>query len=194
MIAVVDYGVPGFENIAGALETLKCDYILTNKEYDILKSDKVILSGEGDISFTIKQLHKSNLFTMLRVCRKPILGINTGMQIFADNFKDFKLSGIGVFSGSIEKFNSEISKIPFKGLREVYIKTGSKLFNGIESGEKFYFDHSYYLPVNIYTTSSAENNTPFSASVETGNYFGVQFHPEKSGEAGMLLLKNFIQI
>jgi len=194
MIAVINYGASNVESIAKTLVALKYDYIITNKEYDILKSDKIILPGEGDMSFTVKQLHKNNLFTMLRVCKKPILGINTGMQVFADHLKEKNINGLGIFPASIEKFDSEISKVPFIGLNSIEIKTKSNIFNGIESGEKFYFEHSYYLPINIYTTSVADNKTAFSASVETENYYGVQFHPEKSGEAGLKLLKNFIEL
>ena len=194
MIAVINYGDLNIDEIASALELLKQEYLITNKEYDILKSDKVILPGEGEIAFAIKQLHKNNLFTMLRVCRKPILGINTGMQVFADHIKNSKIGGLGIFPGTVEKFNSEFSNIPFTGLSSVEIKSRIVLFNVIEQLEKFYFDHSYFLPINIYTTSVADNNNSFSSSVETGNYYGVQFHPEKSGEAGLKLLKNFIEL
>jgi glutamine amidotransferase len=131
---------------------------------------------------------------MLRVCKKPILGINTGMQVFADHLKDKNINGLGIFPGSIEKFDSEISKVPFTGLNSIEIKTKNKIFNGIESGEKFYFENSYYLPINIYTTSVANNNTGFTSSAENRNYYGVQFHPEKSGDAGLKLLKNFIEL
>ena len=78
------------------------------KNLTLLKSDKIILPGEGDMSFAVKQLHKNNLFTMLRVCKKPILGINTGMQVFADHLKEKNINGLGIFPGSIEKFDSEI--------------------------------------------------------------------------------------
>ncbi len=194
MVAVINYGLSYVETITKALNDLKCDYIITNKEYDILNSDKLILPGEGDMSFAVKQLHKNNLFTMLRVCKKPILGINTGMQVFADHLKEKNINGFGIFPGSIEKFDSEISKVPFVGFTNVEFKNKSNLFNGIDSGEKFYFDHSYFLPINIYTTSVANNNNAFSSSVEHGTYYGVQFQPEKSGDAGLKLLKNFLEI
>ena len=194
MVAVINYGISDVETIGKALDTLKCDYIITNKEYDILKSDKIILPGEGDMSFAVKQLHKNNFFTMLRVCKKQILGINTGLQVFADHLKEKNINGLGIFPASIEKFDSEISKVPFIGMHGIEIRTKTKLFNGIESGENFYFEDSYYLPVNIYTTSVANNNIAFSASAENGNYYGVQFHPEKSSDAGLKLLKNFIEL
>lgn len=194
MLAIINYGVSDVEAIVKAIDALKHNFIITNKEYDILKSDKIILPGEGDMSFAVKQLHKNNLFTMLRVCKKPILGIDTGMQVFADHLKEKNINGLGIFPDSIEKFDAEISKVPFTGLNSIEIKSKSKLFNGIETGEKFFFEHSYYLPINIYTTSVVSNNTAFSSSAENGNYYGVQFSPEKSGEAGLKLLKNFIEL
>jgi len=194
MIAIIDYGAPAVEPVAKALSALKYDYIITNKEYDILKSERIIFPGVGDIAFAVKQFHKNNLFTMLRVCKKPILGIDVGMQLMSDHIKEGTIGGLGIFPGSIEKFDPEISKVPNIGLNSIEIKIKSNIFNGIESGEKFYFDHSYYLPINTYTTSVADNKTAFSASVETGNYYGVQFHPEKSGGAGLKLLKNFIAL
>jgi glutamine amidotransferase len=194
MLAIINYGLSDVETLAKIFDTLNQTYIITNKEYDILQSDKIILPGEGDMSFVVKQLHKNNLFTMMRVCKKPILGINTGMQVFADHLKEKKINGLGIFPASIEKFDSEISKVPFAGFYNVEIKSKTKLFDGIDSGEKFYFEDSYYLPINIYTTSVANNNTAFSSSAENGNYYGVQFSPEKSGEAGLKLLKNFTEL
>lgn len=194
MVAIVNYGLSNTETIAKSLKELNIDYIITNKEYDIIKADKIILPGHGEIYDTIKQFHKNNLFTMLRVCKKPVLGINTGMQVFGDYLKGKNIGGLGIFPAAIEKFDSEISKIPLIGQNSIEIKVKSKLFNGIENGTKFYFDHSYYLPINICTTSVADNKASFSASVENGNYYGVQFHPEKSGEAGLQLLKNFIEL
>ncbi len=194
MIAIIDYGVSNIDEIASAVKSLNSDYLITNNEYEILKSNKVILPGDSDVNSAVKQLHKNNLFTMLRVCRKPILGINTGMQVFADHFKEMKIGGLGIFPGTIQKFDSEISEIPFKGFYSIEIKLKSKLFNGIESGDKFYFNHTSYLPINIYTSSVTDNNTPFSSSIETENYYGVQFNPEKSGETGLKFLKNFIEM
>jgi|SRR5690554_551047 len=194
MIAVVDYGEKNIETIAEALDSLNEKYIVTNKELEILKSDKIILPGEGGIEFTIKQLHKNNLFTMLRVCRKPILGINTGMQVFGGSVKGLNMSGLGILNVPVEKFDSENSEIPFTGFKSISINSSSKILKGINPEDKFYFKNSYFIPVNEYSSSVSENKISFSASVEKDNYYGVQFLPEKSGEPGKLLLKNFIEI
>jgi glutamine amidotransferase len=194
MIAIIDYGAGNVASVANAVSALKHDYIITSNEINILKSDKIIFPGVGEASFAIKQLHKLNLYTMLRVCNKPLLGICLGMQLMADYSKEGDVTGLGLFPGSTEKFDNEITKVPHMGWNSIEIRKGSELFNGIESGEMFYFAHSYYLPLNIYATSVTNHNIAFAASVEIGNFYGVQFHPEKSGDAGLKLLKNFIEL
>jgi glutamine amidotransferase len=193
MIAVINCGISDLELLSKALDNLKCEYKISSNEYDILKSDKIILPGEGDMSAAVKQLHRNNLFTMLRVCKKPILGINTGMQIFADHLKEKNINGLGIFPASVEKFDSEFSQVPFQGFYDVETKNKNGLLKEINNG-KFYFDNSYFLPVNINTTSVADNKNTFSASIENRNYYGVQFHPERSGDSGLRLLKNFIEL
>lgn len=194
MIAIIDYGAGNVASVSNAVSTLSYDYIITSSEIDILKSDKIIFPGVGEASSAIKQLHKLNLFTMLRVCKKPLLGICLGMQLMADYSKEGDVTGLGLFPGTIEKFDNEITKVPHMGWNSIEIRKESKLFREIISGEKFYFAHSYYLPLNIYATSVTNHNVAFSSSVESGNFYGVQFHPEKSGDAGLKVLKNFIEL
>lgn len=192
MIAVIDYGAGNVASVGNALTTLDADFIITNNEFEILKSDKVIFPGVGEASNAVKQLHKLNLFTMLRVCKKPLLGICLGMHLMADHSREGNVTGLGLFPGSTEKFDPEISKVPHMGWNSIEIRKKSILFNGIKSGEMFYFAHSYYLPLNIYATSVTNHNTTFTASVECRNFYGVQFHPEKSGDAGLKVLQNFV--
>ena len=194
MIAIIDYGAGNVASVSNAVNALSHDYIITTNEIDILKSDKIIFPGVGEASSAVKQLHKLNLFTMLRVCKKPLLGICLGMQLMADYSKEGDVTGLGLFPGSTEKFDSEITKVPHMGWNSIEIRKESKLFSGINSGEMFYFAHSYYLPLNIYATSVTNHNVVFSSSVESGNFYGVQFHPEKSGDAGLKVLKNFIEL
>jgi len=194
MIAIIDYGAGNVASVANAVNALKHDYIITSNEINILKSDKIIFPGVGEASFAVKQLHKLNLYTMLRVCNKPLLGICLGMQLMADYSKEGEVTGLGLFPGSTEKFDNEISKVPHMGWNSIEIQKRSKLFNGVDSGEMFYFAHSYYLPLNIYATAITNHNIAFAASVESENFYGVQFHPEKSGNAGLKLLENFIEL
>jgi glutamine amidotransferase len=194
VIAVIDYGAGNVASVANALMELKQDYKITNVENEILKSDKIIFPGQGEASYAVKQLHKFNLFTVLRICKKPFLGICLGMQLMADHSIEGNVAGLGIFQCSTEKFDPSLSKVPHMGWNDISFKKESKLFKGIKNGERFYFAHSYYLPENIFTTSVSDHSRVFSASMEKNNFYGVQFHPEKSGEAGLKLLQNFIDI
>jgi len=194
MIAIIDYGAGNVASVSNAVSALDQEYIITCNEINILKADKIIFPGVGEASSAVKQLHRLNLFTMLRVCKKPLLGICLGMQLMADYSKEGDVTGLGLFPGSTEKFDNEITKVPHMGWNKIEMRKESKLFKGINSGEMFYFAHSYYLPLNIYSTSVTNHNVAFSSSVESGNFYGVQFHPEKSGDAGLKVLKNFIEL
>jgi imidazole glycerol-phosphate synthase subunit HisH len=194
MIAIIDYGAGNVASVSNAVSALNQEYIITCNEINILKADKIIFPGVGEASSAVKALHKLNLFTMLRVCKKPLLGICLGMQLMADYSKEGDVTGLGLFPGSTEKFDNEITKVPHMGWNKIEMRKESKLFKGINSGEMFYFAHSYYLPLNIYSTSVTNHNVAFSSSVESGNFYGVQFHPEKSGDAGLKVLKNFIEL
>ena len=112
----------------------------------------------------------------------------------ADHSTEGNVACLGIFPGTAQIFDSTKTKVPHMGWNDITTIKDSKLFSEIESGEHFYFANSYYLPVNEYTTSIANNNIDFSASLEKGNFYGVQFHPEKSGDAGLKLLKNFIEL
>jgi glutamine amidotransferase len=194
MIALIDYGAGNTASVANALKTLDQDFILTNKESEICGSDKVIFPGVGEASFTIKQLHRYNLISLLRIINRPILGICLGMQLFADFSKEGNVSCLGIIPGTIDLFDSGKITVPHMGWNEVIQTSQSKLFKDIKDGEFFYFAHSYYFAMCDYTTSKTVHGIEFSASVEKGNYYGVQFHPEKSGEAGLKVLRNFLSI
>lgn len=192
MIAIIDYDVGRESSLADALKITAADFKVTSNEYEIIKADKIILPDEMDAAAVIKQLHKCNLFTMLRVCKKPVLGIGLGLQIMADQLKKENAAGLGIFHSSTDEFDTKISSASFTGVNEIEIQKASKLFEEFRLRERFYFNNRYYLPVVENTTSTARNGIAFSASVESGNFYGVQFLPEKSGETGIRLLKNFL--
>lgn len=194
MIALIDYGAGNVASVANALEELNQNYKITSNELEICGAEKVIFPGVGEASYAVKKLHMLNLFTVLRIVKKPVLGICLGMQLMADESSEGNVTCLGIFPGKAEKFNSSNVKVPHMGWNNVEIKNGSKLFNGIKNGERFYFAHSYYLPENEFATSITNHEIKFAASMEKENYYGVQFHPEKSGDAGMQLLKNFAEL
>lgn len=201
MIALIDYGAGNVASVANALETLNEDYRITNQEAVICSSSKVIFPGVGEASFAVKKLHLLNLFTLLRVVKKPFLGICLGMQLMAESSTEGNVTCLGIFPGASVKFDTSKTKVPHMGWNEIHYKKESALFKNIKEGERFYFANSYYLPVNYCTVTTTDNSQEqpetgevFSSSMEKNNFFGVQFHPEKSGEAGLQLLKNFIEL
>ncbi len=194
MIALIDYGAGNVASVANALNELGQKYKITNSETEICRAEKVIFPGVGEASFAIKQLHKLNLYSLLRIVKRPILGVCLGMQLMADFSTEGNIQCLGIFPGEVLKFDPQKVKVPHMGWNDIHFKKESKLFSGITEGERFYFANSYYLPVNEFTTSYCNNSIDFSASMEKENYYGVQFHPEKSSDAGLKVLKNFIEL
>lgn len=194
MIAVIDYGAGNVASVANALSSLKQKYKISSSESEICNADKIIFPGVGEASYAIKQLHMLNLFSMMRMVKRPILGICLGMQLMMDNSAEGDVTCLGIFPGTVLKFDSTKTKVPHMGWNEIKISKESKLFKNINDGEKFYFANSFYVPVTEFTTSITNNNIDFSASLERDNFYGVQFHPEKSGEAGLKILQNFIDL
>ena len=150
MIAVIDYGAGNVASVANALTELGQDFKITKSENEILKSEKIIFPGQGEASYAVKQLHKLNLFTVLRICKKPTLGICLGMQLMADHSSEGNVACLGIFPGSTEKFDSSKSKVPHMGWNDIEFIKESRLFKGVRKGERFYFAHSYYLPQSIF--------------------------------------------
>jgi len=194
MINIVDYGNPNCGEVAEFLKQITPDFNISNNEVDICQADKIIFPGTGNAKSAIRRLHLLNLFTVLRIVDKPILGISLGMQLMTDYSIDGNLACLGIFPETTVRFNPDRSKTVNEGMQPIHFKKDSLLFKGINDGESFYFNHSYYIPPNDLTTSTSKHKTDFTSSMEDKNCYGVQFHPEKSGEAGLLLLKNFINL
>ncbi|MEG8946926.1 imidazole glycerol phosphate synthase subunit HisH [Rosettibacter firmus] len=193
MIAVIDYGAGNIQSVANALTDLNVDFIITNKESDLLKCEKIIFPGVGEASFAVKKLHLLNLFTMLRIIKKPLLGICLGMQILCDKSIEGNVTCLGIINTTTEMFDSSKVKVPHMGWNKVEIIKENKLFDGIENNSYFYFAHSYYVPMNDFTIAKTNYDVDFSAACEKDNFYGIQFHPEKSGSNGLKVLKNFIE-
>ena len=194
MIGLIEYGAGNTASVANALTGIGAEYIITNKEQEIVNCDKIIFPGVGEASSAVKKLHLLNLFNFFRLVKKPMLGICLGMHLFCDKSDEGNVSCLGILPTTVKKFDSEKVKVPHMGWNQVKILKNNKLFADINDEEYFYFAHSFYLPKNDYTIATAYYNEDFCAALEIDNYYGVQFHPEKSGEAGTKLLKNFIEL
>lgn len=191
MVAIVDLGIDDHSEMTKALSDIEANYLITRKETEIFKSDKIILHGSGDDLPALKKLHLLNLFSALRICKKPILGIDLGMHLLSEKSWNGKTSLLGLQPGTVNKLNNFKSE-DFYWL-EVNAEKESILFKGIREKESFFFTNPFYMPLNEFTTASANYGIKFSAAVEKENLYGVQFHPEKSGDAGLKLLNNFIR-
>ncbi len=157
------------------------------------KADKIIFPGVGEASYAINQLQSRNLFGYLQKTDKPLLGICLGMQLLCDYSEEGNTTGLGIFPVKVLRFDDAKTKVPHIGWNTVHYKSGNKLFRGLKQDEFYYFANSFYAPTGEFTTSEVENNIIFSSSLEKDNYYGVQFHPEKSSAPGLAVLNNFIE-
>ncbi len=192
MIALINYGAGNVASVANALNDLDVEYKITNKEMDICNADKIIFPGVGEASYAIQKLHMMNLFTLLRIVKKPLLGICLGAHLLCEKSEEGDVSCLGHFPVTVKKFEGDI-KIPHMGWNKVKVEKENPLFEGIPEGEQFYFAHSYYMPENDYSIASCEYGEKFSVAIKKDNFYGVQFHPEKSGKYGVQLLRNFVE-
>jgi glutamine amidotransferase len=194
MITIVDYGDECIQTVASALKHITDEFIISRNEVDICSSDKIIFAGCGNAPSVMKKIQLLNLYSVLRVVKKSMLGIGLGMQLMADYSTEGNFSCLGLFPGTSIKFDDNVDDTTFKGLHQITFCKPSALFKGIEYKTEFYFNNSYYLPKSDLSTSTCQRQITFCSSMENENFFGVQFHPEMSGEAGLKLLTNFIEI
>ena len=167
-------------------------FIISKNEEDILNADKVILCIEEDLQSVMRILHVHNLFSLLRLIKKPLLAIGSGIQLLFDRLLDNNLAGLGIVNLP-ENFEKSVDPDDIE--RDVIIKVLNKdcLFDGFEDTAQFYFDRVNFIPCTDDTTAVSERKNECCVAVQKSNYYGVQFHPELSGDTGEKLLKNFLE-
>lgn len=200
MIAIIDYGIGNLGSVKNALDSLRLDNIITGDPDKILKADKIILPGVGAFSDAINTFLSKGLDKVLFECinlNKPILGICVGMQMLFEYSNEYgRHKGLGILKGEIIRFNDEVNgikyKVPHMGWNQIKVVKDNKLLKGLDN-KNVYFVHSYHLSSNdtdvIATTEYA--GTVYGSAVSKGNIYATQFHPEKSGDVGLQILKNF---
>ena len=201
MIAIIDYDAGNLKSVEKALVSLGEEVLVSSDSSEILQADKVILPGVGSFGDAMNNLDKFGLVdTIKKVTRNgtPFLGICLGLQLlFKESDETPGAEGLDILPGKILKIPAkEGFKIPHMGWNSLDVKPGAKLFKGLEGNPYVYFVHSYYLKAadeNI-VAASTEYTTHIHASVESGNVFACQFHPEKSSEVGLKILKNFASL
>ena len=198
-IVIIDTGCANLSSVRFAIERL--DYSVTvSKDPAILQqADKLFLPGVGTAKEAMANLIERNLVEPIKSLTQPVLGICLGMQMLAtaseESFGEQPIiETLGIVEGHIEKMNVTPLRSPHMGWNQITPKLNEPLFKDIPAGSYFYFVHSYALPVNENTIASCEYGTPFTAAVNKDNFYGVQFHPERSGKAGAQLIKNFLEL
>ena len=192
MIAIVDYGAGNISSVKKALEHLGAEAQVTSDPSVIAHAQKIVMPGVGHFSHC-QSLNEHLREPVLDAIKsgKPFLGICVGMQwLFAGSTEAPETPGAGLFVGGCSRFPASV-KSPHVGWNQLEVRAGSRLLQGVNSGAFVYYTHSYRAPVIAETTASTNYGGAFSAAVELDNVFGVQFHPEKSAEAGLKILENF---
>lgn len=201
MIAMIDYDAGNIKSVEKALLLLGHEVEVTGDPERILKAEKVILPGVGAFGDAMENLKRAGLDEVIRQVaakRTPFLGICLGLQLLFERSDEAPgAEGLGLLEGEILKIpDQEGLKIPHMGWNSLHLEHGGRLFRGIEEQSYVYFVHSYYLKAKdeSIVKASTEYSTHIHASVEKGNIFGCQFHPEKSSEVGLRILKNFVEL
>lgn len=201
MIAIIDYGAGNIQSVSKALAHIGCEAFITRDKDKILKADGAVLPGVGSFGDTMDTMTEYGIKdTVIEYTKsgKPFLGICLGLQLlFPKSEESPDAEGLGIFDGSITKIPSgEGLKIPHIGWNSLDIKKNDGLFKGIGKNPYVYFVHSYFLNASDKSIVSAqtEYGVTIDAAVEKGNVYATQFHPEKSGETGLKILRNFADI
>ena len=193
MIGIIRYGAGNIFSLTAALERLGIKYGMVHSEADFEQFDRYIIPGVGHAGAAMNKLQQSGMVEKIKALKKPTLGICVGMQLLTAHSEEGDANMLDIFPIQTLKFTDSAEyKVPHTGWNQVNSEKENPLFKNIPAGSHFYFVHSYFIEFNeAYTLASTSYSTKFSASIWKDNFFGVQFHPEKSGKFGEVLLTNF---
>lgn len=195
-IVILNTGCANLASVCYAIERLGYQPIVSDDEQTVLRADKVFLPGVGTAEAAMNQIKQRNLVELIKNCKQPVLGICLGMQLLATSSEEGKehIATLGIIDGTIKRLPSHGLPLPHMGWNQVSVQNSNPLFKDIADNSYFYFVHGYGLPVNSATIATTTYGEAFTAAVQRDNFFGVQFHPERSGKAGAQLLKNFLEM
>jgi glutamine amidotransferase len=190
-IAVIKYNAGNIRSVAFALERLNIDFEITDNTESIAKADKVIFPGVGEASSTMSYLKERKMDQLICSLKQPVLGICLGMQLMCKFSEENSTTCLGIFDETVKQFKPDAAhKVPHMGWNSL-TKTTDWLDSSLKD-QFVYFVHSFYVPVNPFTSAVTDYTEPFSAAMRKGNFYAVQFHPEKSAKTGEMVLKNFL--
>ena len=189
---IIDYDAGNVKSLQFALERLGVKAVLTNNSELIAASDRVIFPGQGEAISAMKKLKKHGLDKLIPALKQPVLGICLGMQLLCDKTEEGETNGLGIVPTKVIRFPNTV-KVPQMGWN-VVTHSNTGLFQGIEQGCYMYLVHSYFVPIEPETSAKSNYAGEYSVGIKKNNFYGVQFHPEKSSKAGSQLLENFLKI
>ncbi|MES2864275.1 MAG: imidazole glycerol phosphate synthase subunit HisH [Bacteroidota bacterium] len=191
-IVIIDYGAGNIQSVQFAIKRLGFEAVLSNNPTEIQQADKVIFPGVGEASSAMKMLIESGLDKIIPNLKQPVLGICLGMQLMCKHSEEGNTKGLGIFDEKVVKFSSAV-KVPQMGWNTIF-NLKSKLFENINENEFVYLVHSFYVPNTDLAISSTNYEVNYASALQKNNFYGVQFHPEKSGKWGEKILDNFLNL
>lgn len=192
-IVIINYGAGNIQSIKFALERLGYAAKLSNNETEIRQADKIIFPGVGEASSAMAKLVQSGLHLVIPQLTQPVLGICLGMQLMCASSDEGDTKGLGIFNVPVLKFDTQTVKVPQIGWNQI-TNLQTALFKGISEEEHIYLVHSFYAPLCDYTIAETHYGVSYTAALQKDNFYGTQFHPEKSGDAGASILSNFLAL
>ena len=195
-VVIIKYNAGNVQSILFALERIGVKGILSDNADEINSADKVIFPGVGEASSAMKFLKEKKLDEVIKNLKQPTLGICLGMQLMCKHSEEGNTECLGIFPLAVKKFaptlKGEITKVPQIGWNNIYGLKGN-LFNGVKENEYMYFVHGYYVEIGNDTIAKTNYILEYSSALQKNNFYGVQFHPEKSSETGQKILENFLK-
>ena len=198
MIAIIDYGAGNLKSVKKAFDFLKVESVIVSNIEDLAQAKKIVLPGVGAFGAAVGKLHESDFFNSIQNWigeNRPFLGICLGMQLLLESSSESEgVTGLAIFRGKNLRFTN--GKVPQIGWNKIQIQKDSNLLKNIKSGSYFYFLHGYYVAPSDQSiiTATTDYGISYPSVIESGNVFAVQFHPEKSGDVGLTLLKNWVEL
>ena len=194
-IAIIKYNAGNIYSVVNAIKRLGIEPLLTDHPEEIIKADRVLLPGQGQAKTAMACLREKGLDKVITQLRQPVLGICIGQQLLCRHSEEGDC--LGIFDAEVKRFlpTDKCDKVPAMGWNNI-TELSSPLFAGMEKEDSnyVYFVHSYYVPLSDYTIAKADYITSYSAALHKDNFYATQFHPEKSGKVGELILKNFLTL
>ena len=191
-LIIINYGAGNIKSIQFAFKRLGVDAVLSNNIDEIRAADKVIFPGVGEASTAMKMLQESGLDKVIPTLKQPVLGICLGMQLMSNSSEEGDTKGLGIFNVNVKKFSTAV-KVPQMGWNVIY-DLKSDLFTGIKEKEFMYLVHSFYAENCEEAISTTDYEIEYASALQKDNFYGVQFHPEKSGVEGSKILQNFLNL